>query len=107
MNRESVMTAALAPSTNDEPSSISHIRTAAEMEQVPRWKGTGEVVPFPAVARRCWIANAFIDADRHHKNRPEYYRRLVERRRKELESIGVAPARIDADVAALQEVFFG
>lgn len=73
-----------------------------------RKSGSAAVIPFPVARRQHFISNAHvIAADMSDAEAADYFRAIVARHRERLEQIGVAPWRVDDDVAALRNYFFG
>jgi hypothetical protein len=69
----------------------------------PGWK-PAEIIPFP-IGRTPLIRQALRESRKYGD--PEFYfRRVVKEHRQRLEQIGVAPDRIDVEVAALESAFF-
>ena len=68
-----------------------------------------EVIPFPIHRQREVVDKMFGDALLNSSDTPGAYRHLrtlVERHRKKLEKLGVAPHRIERDVYALEQMLF-
>jgi hypothetical protein len=97
-------------SYNDVPSMTADPANESVIDRKGQFKNhvdiDAEIVPFPAHRRHWFINRAFV-ASSECKDSDKYLRAIVARHRDRLEHLGVAPARIVADVAALEEVFFG
>ena len=69
-----------------------------------------EVIPFPTARRLHFLRSIRVEASRYFQDSIEkgesYFHALIDRHRQHLEQLGIAPARIDADVAALEDHFF-
>jgi hypothetical protein len=84
---------------------MSATSQAANVQQVVEHRGA-EIIPFPAVRRQHQIKFALMSVREQPPD--EQYRKLksvARKHRARLVKLGVAPERIDADVAALEDAF--
>ena len=96
-------------SYNDLPSMIADPANESIIDRPGKFKNhvdiDAEIVPFPADRRHWFINRAFV-ASSECKDSVAYLRAIVARHRDRLKHLGVAPARIAADVEALESVLF-
>ncbi len=78
----------------------------ANQPPTPTKQGTAEVIPFP-VNRQRRMVDAELKSVRHYDNDAAYrwLSRIAKQHGKRLTQLGVAPDRIEADVAALNAAF--
>jgi hypothetical protein len=99
----------MSNTTKDKATEVMEPSNYRQSKRTPQHNA--EVVPFPIARRGAYTANAFVAADAADKHHPGgyeiYMRTLIERYRARLEGLGVAPARIAAEMREMESTLLG